>query len=140
MAKHRSHTLFMLTLLSLLIAAPLSSAANSVSTLPAIRATPSLSVLPAVRRLIAIGDIHGDMKALKIILRSAGLINAALNWTGGDTVVVQTGDIMDRARQVVAGEIFNRVLLCSSSFGLQSRTRAARRRSLPGWSSCTARQ
>lgn len=49
------------------------------------------SVLPAVRRLIAIGDLHGDLDKAKASFRLGGLINDKEQWTGGDTVVVQVG-------------------------------------------------
>lgn len=50
----------------------------------------------AGRRIVAIGDVHGDLAAAKSALRLAGLIDAAGQWTGGDTVLVQTGDQLDR--------------------------------------------
>ena len=46
------------------------------------------SVLPATRRIIVIGDIHGDFNVLKKCLDMAGLINRKNQWIGGDTVVV----------------------------------------------------
>jgi hypothetical protein len=51
-------------------------------------------------RIVAVGDIHGDLEALVGILRRAGLIDSARNWTGGSTVLVQTGDFMDRGPSV----------------------------------------
>lgn len=54
--------------------------------------------LPPVRRIIAIGDIHGDLPWLKSILRLAGIINSRNEWIGQDTVVVQTGDQVDGCR------------------------------------------
>lgn len=50
----------------------------------------------AAERLVAIGDVHGDLDATKAALRLAGLIDAKDDWAGGDTVLVQTGDILDR--------------------------------------------
>lgn len=47
------------------------------------------SVLPAVRRLIAIGDLHGDLDKAKASFRLGGVINDKEQWIGGDTVVVQ---------------------------------------------------
>jgi hypothetical protein len=46
--------------------------------------------------IIAIGDMHGDYKAYKTIMLATGLIDTAGNWSGGDTIFVQTGDIPDR--------------------------------------------
>jgi len=48
------------------------------------------------KRIIAIGDIHGDLKALKRALRTAEAINKSDEWIGKDLVIVQTGDILDR--------------------------------------------
>lgn len=55
-------------------------------------------VLPAPRRLrtLAVGDIHGDLAVFVRILRDAGVVNSSLQWTGGATNLVQTGDIVDR--------------------------------------------
>lgn len=48
------------------------------------------------RRLVAIGDLHGDLGGTRAALRAAGAIDAADHWIGGELVVVQTGDILDR--------------------------------------------
>jgi hypothetical protein len=57
-----------------------------------------LAVFPAsaAPRLVAIGDVHGDLPAFKTVLGQAGLINAAGAWAGGSTILVQTGDLIDR--------------------------------------------
>src|SRR4051812_5354914 len=47
---------------------------------------------PAAERIIAIGDIHGDVRAAREALRLGGAIDAAGKWVGGPLVVVQTGD------------------------------------------------
>lgn len=52
--------------------------------------------LPAVPRIIAIGDVHGDLLALKKCLEMADVIDLDANWVGDDTVVVQVGDVFDR--------------------------------------------
>jgi hypothetical protein len=56
------------------------------------------SILPPVKRIIVIGDIHGDMKMLIKCLKIAKLIDKKLNWVGGETVVVQVGDQIDSCR------------------------------------------
>ena len=48
------------------------------------------------RRIIAIGDLHGDYNALQMALHKGKLINKLGNWIGGNTHVVQLGDILDR--------------------------------------------
>ncbi|CAF1926607.1 BnaC05g14160D [Brassica napus] len=47
-------------------------------------------------RLVAIGDLHGDLEKSKEAFRIAGLIDSSHRWTGGSTVVVQVGDVLDR--------------------------------------------
>jgi len=49
-----------------------------------------------VSRVVAIGDLEGDYEKFADMLRQAGLIDAAGNWSGGATHLVQLGDIPDR--------------------------------------------
>lgn len=49
-----------------------------------------------VDRVVAVGDVHGDYDQFVALLRSARLIDADGKWTGGQTHLVQTGDILDR--------------------------------------------
>ncbi len=51
---------------------------------------------PAPARLVAIGDLHGDLAAARSALRAAGAIDARDHWIGGALWIVQTGDILDR--------------------------------------------
>ncbi len=53
-------------------------------------------VRPPAERVVAIGDLHGDLAATKQALRLAGAIDEAGHWSGGKLVVVQTGDVLDR--------------------------------------------
>lgn len=55
-----------------------------------------LTRYPAPSRLVAVGDVHGDLAATVEVLRLAGLIDEEHHWSGGDTVLVQTGDQLDR--------------------------------------------
>ncbi len=48
------------------------------------------------RRLIAVGDIHGAFNGVREILRKVELIDQKDRWVGGDAVLVQTGDFLDR--------------------------------------------
>ncbi len=48
------------------------------------------------RRVIAVGDLHGDHSAWLAIARDAGLIDPQGHWAGGKDVLVQMGDIADR--------------------------------------------
>jgi hypothetical protein len=66
------------------------------------------ALYPKVNRLIAIGDVHGDLNATIKALKLANVISLSIpnnsmdinkiNWTGGNTVVVQLGDQIDRVR------------------------------------------
>ncbi len=47
-------------------------------------------------RIVAIGDIHGDLSAARRAMRLAGAIDTRNHWIGGNLVVVQTGDQIDR--------------------------------------------
>lgn len=47
-------------------------------------------------RLVAFGDVHGDVAAAKTALRLAGAIDLDDHWNGGNLVVIQTGDQLDR--------------------------------------------
>lgn len=58
-----------------------------------------------VRRIVAIGDLHGDYASYLGVLQAAGLVDRRGRWTGGDTHLVQTGDIADRGpdtRRIIA--------------------------------------
>ncbi|KQJ88730.1 shewanella-like protein phosphatase 2 [Brachypodium distachyon] len=66
-------------------------------------ATPT-TFLPSPSRLVAIGDLHGDLAKSLAALRLAGLLPASNNdpgpsstsWAAGPTLAVQLGDILDR--------------------------------------------
>ncbi len=74
------------------------------------RPGPGTAQLPPTRvataeRIVAIGDVHGDLAATKQALQIAGLIGPDDHWTGGKTVLVQTGDQLDRGndeREIIA--------------------------------------
>jgi hypothetical protein len=51
---------------------------------------------PAPERVVAIGDLHGDIEAARRALKLAGAIDDKDSWIGGKLVVVQTGDAIDR--------------------------------------------
>ncbi|MEE8523585.1 MAG: metallophosphoesterase, partial [Thermoanaerobaculia bacterium] len=48
------------------------------------------------RRIVAVGDIHGAFNGVRTILREAALIDEHDHWAGGDAILVQTGDFLDR--------------------------------------------
>lgn len=59
-------------------------------------AAPKTNVHPAPKRLVAIGDLHGDLDAAKRALKLGGAIDDGDQWIGGDLFVVQVGDQLDR--------------------------------------------
>lgn len=46
--------------------------------------------------VVAVGDVHSDPAAFLDVLRLAGLVDGEGRWSGGDTWLVQTGDLLDR--------------------------------------------
>ena len=64
-------------------------AAAAVLFLAALRAA-------AAPRIVAVGDVHGDLPAFKAILAQAGVVDEAGAWSGGDVVLIQVGDLIDR--------------------------------------------
>jgi len=62
----------------------------------AIEEAPSAAADPAPARIVAVGDLHGDLSATRRALRLAGAIDGEDRWSGGDLVLVQTGDAIDR--------------------------------------------
>ena len=69
---------------------------------PAAVATKACTLAPvplkyaAPKRLVAIGDLHGDLGGTRSALKAAGAIDDKDKWIGGDLVIVQTGDVLDR--------------------------------------------
>jgi 3',5'-cyclic AMP phosphodiesterase CpdA len=53
----------------------------------------------AIRRVVAVGDIHGDKDALAAVLTMAGVVDEQEHWAGAKTHLVQTGDIPARGPQ-----------------------------------------
>ncbi len=85
---------------------------GSVAGPPSADAAPSepATRVAAKGRLVAIGDLHGDLAATRAALRLAGAIDERDHWSGGDLTVVQTGDQIDRGdedREVL--DLFDRL-------------------------------
>jgi len=65
-------------------------------------------IYPKTKKLVAIGDIHGDLSVAIKSLKLANVISlntpnnttniSNIKWTGGSTIVVQLGDQIDRVR------------------------------------------
>ncbi len=82
------------------------SRADTQRRIPCAVAVLLLALLPAAagtetagKRVVAVGDVHGDFDHFVGILQQAGLIDAERRWTGGTATLVQTGDILDRGTQ-----------------------------------------
>ena len=65
-----------------------------------------IGMYPKTKRVIAIGDLHGDLRVTLIALKLAKVISKDIfpynvqniQWTGGSSWVVQLGDQIDRCR------------------------------------------
>ncbi|XP_021716264.1 shewanella-like protein phosphatase 1 isoform X1 [Chenopodium quinoa] len=56
------------------------------------------------RRIVAVGDLHGDLSKARWALNMAGVLSSDGRdlWTGGETVLIQLGDILDRGEDEIA--------------------------------------
>lgn len=60
-------------------------------------AEPELEIEWHGRRIVALGDLHGDSLHMRLLLHAAGVVDFETGaWIGGDTLLVQTGDVVDR--------------------------------------------
>jgi hypothetical protein len=50
------------------------------------------------RRIIGIGDLHGDLENTIRVLEMAKIINSKQEWIAGTDIMVQTGDVVDRGK------------------------------------------
>jgi len=60
--------------------------------------------ISAPGRVVAFGDVHGAYNDLSTLLQEVGVVDANLNWSGGNTHLVSLGDLLDRgpdSRKVV---------------------------------------
>jgi hypothetical protein len=49
-------------------------------------------------RVVAVGDVHGAYEGFLSVLRLAGLLGEHDHWAGGQTHLVQVGDVLDRGK------------------------------------------
>lgn len=67
----------------------------------------------ATGRIVAIGDIHGDLQKALACLELAGVLaedDGHVCWVGGDTTVVQLGDVLDRGDSEISTVLLLREL------------------------------
>jgi hypothetical protein len=90
---------------------PLGNASSPPSAAPAKTSdSAARSRYPGAPRIVAIGDLHGDLNATRVALRLAGALDKDDKWAGGSLVLVQTGDQLDRGDQERAIlELFDRL-------------------------------
>lgn len=75
------------------------ASSRQAASAPAAAPIEPLAKTPAPARLVAIGDLHGDLQVTRAALRLAGAIDDKDRWAGGGLVVVQVGDQIDRGDQ-----------------------------------------
>ncbi len=81
--------------LSVLLFIALRLATPSAAEIPA----PIATFYPSAERIIAIGDLHGDLDRTREVFQMAGITDQSGHWVAGELVVVQTGDQLDRGDQ-----------------------------------------
>ena len=63
------------------------------------------------QRLVCVGDVHGDFKALEEFLTIGGVYDPKEGkWIGGNTILVQCGDVLDRgSEELVCFELLTKL-------------------------------
>uniref|UniRef100_A0A1D1YFR4 Uncharacterized protein At1g18480 n=1 Tax=Anthurium amnicola TaxID=1678845 RepID=A0A1D1YFR4_9ARAE len=69
-----------------------------------VRGDPPTFVSAPGRRIVAVGDLHGDLAQARCALETAGVLSSDGQdlWTGGETVLIQLGDVLDRGEDEIA--------------------------------------
>ncbi|XP_030464413.1 shewanella-like protein phosphatase 1 [Syzygium oleosum] len=90
-------------------ATPKSSNSNSISSIGSlkpivVKGNPPTFVSAPGRRIVAVGDLHGDLEKARRAFQMAGVLSSDGQdiWTGKETVLVQLGDILDRGDDEIA--------------------------------------
>jgi hypothetical protein len=60
------------------------------------RSESSTATWTGVERVVAFADVHGAYEEMTVLLRSAGVVDTGLRWSGGKTHLVSLGDLLDR--------------------------------------------
>ena len=82
-------------------AAPVQAPAPTTAGTKAIASSAALST-PWPHRIIAVGDLHGDLAHTRESLRLVDVIDASDHWAAGNATFVQIGDVMDGGDDVRA--------------------------------------
>ena len=64
------------------------------------RASGNSHAYDGVKKILAIGDLHGEYEGFKKLLLNVGVIDGELNWKWGKGHVVICGDVFDRGQKV----------------------------------------
>lgn len=69
-----------------------------------VKGNPPTFVSAPGRRIVAVGDLHGDLDQARCALEMAGVLSSDGEdlWMGGETVLIQLGDILDRGEDEIA--------------------------------------
>lgn len=60
--------------------------------------------------IVVIGEVQGAANTVAAFLKHLGLIDSELHWSGGDTILIQTGDLLDGGEKVRdAMDLFMRI-------------------------------
>jgi hypothetical protein len=62
---------------------------------------PAIVEIDTAAPVFSVGDVHGDYRRLVRLLQAANLIGPRAHWTGGKSVLVFTGDMIDKGPRPV---------------------------------------
>jgi Calcineurin-like phosphoesterase len=88
--------LFFLAVITLVLAFYFTSAFSESQLILSLQSHPKPSQAPFTRKIVAVGDLHGDLPNALKVLQMAHVVDAEGNWSGEIDIFVQTGDIIDR--------------------------------------------
>jgi hypothetical protein len=96
-----------LVLLAVLLVVLSYTSRSAPAPAPKLPSSPAVDDRPAgppafTKQIVALGDLHGSLATAKRVLRMAGVIGLADEWTVGTGTLVQSGDIVDRGTDTVA--------------------------------------
>jgi hypothetical protein len=58
-------------------------------------AAPDVCDVPGAPRVVAVGDVHGAYHRFVQVLQMVGVVDDEVRWVGGETHLIQTGDVLD---------------------------------------------